>query len=93
MTKTNWDRSNITNRLVKAKARTLGWLETDRIRLNNLQKKRANKRIIERQERRKLFKNIELLPKVAIIHWVKDTPHSLTLQFIEWQDKKNAKQR
>jgi hypothetical protein len=42
-----------------------------------------------RSEHNKKFRTYEHAI-VSKIHWVKDTPHSRTIQFMKWQEKKHA---
>jgi hypothetical protein len=69
---------------------TLRWLEDDNEKLNRIQLRRAQKLARERQEAFIRKKYASKLERVAIIHWVKDTPYSLTTKFLEWRGK-NAK--
>lgn len=47
---------------------------------------RKNK--IKRIEKNRQKKNDKYALSVSVIHWVKDTPHSLALQFLEWKTKR-----
>jgi hypothetical protein len=41
-------------------------------------------------ERERIFKIMMEGPRVEKINWVKDTPKSLALAFLKWQDEKNV---
>jgi len=88
MKQINWQRSGITKGLDDARDRRRKWLENDRVKLSAIQaRKAAINRAKARKAARELHKKIINSPRVAVIHWVKDTPFSLTTAFLEWRNR------
>jgi hypothetical protein len=71
--------------------------EADKRRINNWVKMNDIKRKANEQRDRLRILNkkrgTHLHDEVAVIHYVEDTPRSLTMQFIRWQDAKQRRSR